>query len=347
MKISPAAGPGATKTINTSTTSAAREAAIATLLGNKISESEPEVTAQPAPVEARVPVAQLEPQGEEQTLQAAQDTSDQLAPQEEPATIPDRQQRDPVSRRLVALAKREKALRIQAQQQARELKAKEAAIAEKEKQIQARQQQYETSYIPKDALKQNPMKVLTEAGLTYDDLTQYVLNQQSMNPVVESTISELRQELQALKQQNEEFKQSQQQAQTAQYQAAVKQIKTDANQLVKTDPNFELIRATRSVNDVVELITRTYEKEGILLSVEEAAEEVEKYLEQETEKLTKTNKLRRKLSQTSQGQPVKQTQSRQQTQSPAQGPKTLTNRMTSTRQLSARERAIMAAKGEI
>lgn len=110
------------------------------------------------------------------------------------------------------------------------------------------------------------------------------------------------------------------------------------------DPYFETIKQTNSVSDVVDLITATYEKDGILLSVEEAAKEVEDYLVDEAMKLTRIGKIKQRLaasttakvSQEQTPAPKKQTQM-----------KTLTNAASTTRQLSAKERAILAFRGEL
>lgn len=249
------------------------------------------------------------------------------------------------SRRYADLARREKAIRIKAQQQEQSMKAREAAMAAREAELTGKASEYSPDkYLDRSKLKRDPLQALAEAGVTYEELTQQILNQGNRDPRTDAHIEELRNEIKALRQANEETKQSMTQKQTADYNAAVKQIEVDVKNLVKMDPYFETIKSTNSMSDVVELITATYEKDGVLLSVEDAAKEVEDYLVDEAMKLTRIGKIKQRLaasttakvSQEQTPAPKKQTQM-----------KTLTNAASTTRQLSAKERAILAFRGEL
>lgn len=249
------------------------------------------------------------------------------------------------SKQLAALVRREKALRAKAQQQEQAWKAKEAELAAKEQELRQKEASFDqTKYISKDRFKQNPLEVMAETGLSYDELVQQVLNQQPLDPRVNAQISKLEAEIKRLQEANENNQKSQQKAQDDAYQAAVKQIRTEVTKLTSSDPNYETIKATNSINDVVELIERTFREEGVMMTVEEAAQEVENYLIEEAEKLFKINKIKSKFQSAS--TPVK-TEQKQPAQPQQQQPmKTLTNATASTRTLSARERAILAFKGE-
>lgn len=279
----------------------------------------------------------------EEELQASEVTEEPVA--EEPKA-PTPQELE-AKQRYEALARREKALRLQAQKQEQAIKAREDAIAQREAAIAAKDAEYKSNYISKDRFKADPLQALADAGASYEEITQAILNQTPKDPRVEAHISRLEAKLAALEAANEEAKVSQKTAQQQQYDAAVNQIKADAKKLVYTDPTFETIKATNSVDDVVALITETYNKDGRLLSVEEAAQEVEDYLVEEAMALTRIEKIKKRLSETG-------TASQQATQSktPAQTPKqpqpmkTLTNATASSRQLTAKERAIAAFKGE-
>lgn len=101
---------------------------------------------------------------------------------------------------------------------------------------------------------------------------------------------------------------------------------------------------TNSENDVAELIESTFKETGEIISMDEAAREVEAYLEEETSKLFQSSKLQKKLGSVgAQGQPSTKSPS-QQSQQPQL--KTLTNSVSTTRKLTALERAKMVAKGE-
>ncbi|MDE2106538.1 MAG: hypothetical protein KGL39_55500, partial [Patescibacteria group bacterium] len=105
------------------------------------------------------------------------------------------------------------------------------------------------------------------------------------------------------------------------------------------------IRATNSVKDVVDLIEQTFKEEGRVMDVEEAANEVENYLLEEIEKLTRIEKLKKRMEAKPAATPKSDEQTPQKKQ--PQTMKTLTNAASSSRQLSAKERAILAFKGEL
>jgi hypothetical protein len=261
----------------------------------------------------------------------------------------EKQERDPaLSRQFAQLARQEKALRARAQQQEQQWKARDAELKAKEAELSSKAQQYSQGYISKDQLKQDALSVLAEAGVSYEELTQQILNQQPTDPRLQSTINRLESKIKQLEESAENSQKTQTANQQAQYQAAVKQIESDTKALVRHDPNFEAIRATNSVRDVVELITQTYDKDGVLLTVEEAAQQVENYLVEEAMKITRIGKIKSKLEQAnaSQAKAVQKTQAGTKQTQPGQM-KTLTNAASSSRQLSARERALLAFKGEL
>ena len=288
----------------------------------------------------------------EETVQTRQNDTSELdesvaSPGTEDTPQPAPVKEPSVSSQFAALARREKALRAQAQQQDQSLKAREAAFVTKEAELQAKLAQYEQAYVSKDRLKSDLLGTLTEQGLSYDDITQQFLNNQNpLDPRVQSHIQKLESKLAALEAKATQGEEQAKSSQAEQYQSAIKQITQDTKSLVATDPEFEMVRATGSVKDVVELIERTFNEQGTLLTVEDAARQVEEYLTEEAYKLSKTGKIQKRL------QPVapaaapsaKQTQPTpgQQTQ-PV---KTLTNSISSSRQLTAKERAILAFKGE-
>ena len=232
------------------------------------------------------------PQGQVSTSEVVESTDQPSAPVEEQKT---ETAADPLSSQYAILARREKALRAKQQQQDQAYKAREEALKAREAAVAAKDQEYQTGYIPKSQLQQKTLQTLLEAGVSYDDITNQLLNQQPADPRTEAHISRLEAKLAALEQANETSQAQQKTQQQAAYDQAVKQIKTDTKQLVFTDPNFEMIKATNSVNDVVELIEKTYAEDGILLSVEEAAQQVEDYLIEESLKLAKIEKFKKRL----------------------------------------------------
>jgi hypothetical protein len=247
---------------------------------------------------------------------------------------------EPISSQYAVLARKDKALRLRDQQ----LKQKEAALRAQEEALKAKPVAPsidESKYISRDNLLKDPIRTLLDMGLTYDQLTEAAVNGPSQeNMSLQNELRAMREELKALKGETESTKKSFEENQNLQRQQAEKQIKSDVSRLVQLDPSFEMIKATGSVGDVVELITKTFDEDGILLTVEDAAAQVEEYLAEEAIKLARLNKIQQKL------QP-KVAQQTLTSQTQQQQVKTLTSNMTNSRPLSARDRAILAAEGKL
>lgn len=247
---------------------------------------------------------------------------------------------------LAILARKERALRAQAQQQKQELQNKEAAWSQERAKFEQRLEELETGYIPKANLKQAALEAFARGELSYEEITQEVMNPQ--DPRVTATISRLEKQVADLNSKLEKAATGVQEAQSQQYQAAIKQIETDVKNLVKADPSFEMIKYTGSVRDVVELIEETYKQDGYVMTVEEAAQQVEDYLVEEASRLAKVSKIQKRLSpavavkKAEEGQMQTPIQNKQ-----PQQMKTLTNTVGGSRKLSSRERAIMAMEGKL
>lgn len=356
MNIKPVAGPNAIQ--QTGTPEHIRTAkAVAAFQRGHSSYEQPAVQnqSQVQPEEMRA----VKPQQKQQVAQQQQEPAtsveasvDELADVPEiPAPQPTPQvEETAASRQFAQLARQTKALRQRQQEQEQAIKAREAQLAEREAQIKAQEAKYTQGYIQQDTLKNDPLRALLDAGVSYEALTEKLLAQSNpMDPRVESQFNQLQSEIQKLRQQNEELVKNNKSAEETQYQAAVKQIKADVTALVKNDPSFEGIKATNSIDDVVDLIERTYKEDGILLSAEEAAQEIEDYLIEEAVKLSRLSKVTKKLQPPSTAAQSPKPEQSTQAQAPKQPQpmKTLTNANASTRPLSARERALLAFKGQL
>lgn len=266
-----------------------------------------------------------------------------------PDTTKQALQEDPVlKKQFQQLARQERQLRLKVQQQEQAIKAREEALKTREEALIAKDKQYQQGYISKDQLKQDTLKILADSGISYDELTQQILTQQPVNPRVESQISRLEAKIAELEAAADSNTKSYAQQQQDSYKAAVKQIGLDVKALVKSDPvTYEAVAKTGSINDVVELIEQTYAKDGVLLSVEDATQEVENYLVDEgVNTLSRIDKIKKKI--TASGATVSKSSSPQtQVQTKQTQMKTLTNATSSSRKLSAKERAILAFKGEL
>jgi len=265
------------------------------------------------------------------------------------AAQPAKQAEEPaISSQYAVLARKEKAFRQKVQQQEAALRAEKEAIEKAKSELKSKEVDYQTNYIPKNRLTEDTIGTLLEAGISYDQITQLMLSQPTQqDPATKLAIARLEAKLNSQNETIENARKAAEESQKNQYKEAVKQISREAKELVRLDPQYEAIRETGSIGDVVELIEKTFNEEGYLLTVEDAAREVEEHLVEQLSKYTrKINKLRQKFNPQPKAAPASQS-----AQSPAkqqsQPAKTLTNALGASGKLSARERAVLAFKGEL
>lgn len=236
-----------------------------------------------------------------------------------------------ISPQYAQIAKRERMVRRQLE----ELKQREAAFKNREQDLLTR-------YVPKDQIAEDfrtdPLGSMKKYNLSYDQLTAQVLNGPTPQ---EQTVAELRREIAALKGGMDETKELITKQEAQRYEQAIHQIRTETKVLVENDPNFEMVKEMRAGETVVELIQETFKKTGTVMSVEEAAREVEEYLLEEILRVAKGKKIQGKMMST----PAAATEPMAQTNSA----KTLTHASLSSgsKGLSNYERAMLAFKGEL
>jgi hypothetical protein len=335
MKIEPKSGPTIPTPVNTSL--AGRERAIAILTGQASGQSAPVANANSVAPEE---LSAVKPQetGRINSSESSTESVESVA-----AEKPETAKEDPISTQYANLARKEKQLRARVRQQEEALKAKEAAITAKEAELKAKESEYSSKYISKDRLTQDTINALAEAGLTYDQITELMLNQPDVNKAQQLAYEKkLEAKLKEIEDKQLELQKKSESQQTEAYRQAVAQIKSDTKRLVDSSEEFETVRETNSVDDVVELIERTFQKDGILLTVEEAAKQVEEYLVEEAFKLTKLKKIQQRLAPAE-----KQAEPKQEPTKQPSTMKTLTNAVAASGKLSARDRAIAAFKGDL
>ena len=243
-----------------------------------------------------------------------------------------------LSSQYAILARKEKALRQREQQ----LKAKEASMTPEQPKEAAKPSQDLSKFVDKDRLVQDPFTVLQELGLTYDKLADLAVNAPKPEQIaLNNEIKALKAQIAELKGETESTKKIFDERDKQQQDMAMKQLRMEAKAIIDNNPNFETVKATGSMEDVIQLMNDSLEKDGIYLSVEEAAQQVEDYLVEEALKLTKLSKIQSKL------QPAKPAEEKK-TEEPKQTQlKTLTNSVASSRPLTARERAVLAFQGKL
>lgn len=246
---------------------------------------------------------------------------------------------DPLSAQYAMLARKEKAYR----QKVQEYQAQAEALKAEKAQLATQEAEYKNKYISRDQISSDPLGTLSQLGVTYDQLTQLILNQPNTPQGHQESqeLRKLREEVKSLRDGQDEVRKSIQDRENDNYNQALSQIRTEASQLVRSDSSFEAIKATNSIGDVVDLIERTFKEDGYLMTVEESATQVENYLIEEAIKLANLNKVRTKL----QGNVTPPKQSESPGQKPT--PKTLTNAMSTTPKMNRRDRAVAVAEGRI
>lgn len=255
---------------------------------------------------------------------------------------------EPISSQYAALARREKAFRSKMAQERAAMDAERAQLLKSNAPAEAKPAFDASKYISKEDLLKNPLNSLAELGVSYDTLVEQAVNAPKDSDIrIMQLEKQLAEKDKAMAEKLEKLEKSLNERDTKAYQQAIKQVESKVNKLVFTNPEYETIKATGSQKDVVELIEKTFKEDGIVLTEDEAAKEVEAYLVEEFDKLSKISKLQKRLKpaettsqQAAQQGDKKQDQSQQQL-------KTLTNSVNSTApKLSARERALRAFRGE-
>lgn len=200
----------------------------------------------------------------------------------ETAAPPAQVEDDNFAKKFAALSRKEKELR---------------RVEEENKAIKDQYADYETA---KKLAKANPDEFLKKFGVTYEELTEYYINGR---PKVDPKVAEIEERLASFQKQAEE---KEKKLQEENRNTAVSAYKTEIKSFVKSQGDkYEFINAAEAY-DLVYQVTKEYfdehkdkvaKIEEAILSNDQAAEMVEKYLEQELEVYTKTSKLRSKFAQ--------------------------------------------------
>lgn len=227
----------------------------------------------------------------------------------------------------------------------RQLRGRIKELEQRETALKAKETQYETGYVQKDRLVKDPFAVLNEAGLGYDKLTEMLL--QSPNPndptyrAVMAKIASMEEAQQRIMKQSEE-------AQTKQHEQALNQIRNEVKLMVASDESYETVKSLGLEEAVVELVQETFDKDGYLMDISEAASKVEEHLVEEAYKMSQLKKIQARLA--PKAEPV-QTQPAKSQQISTQL-KTLTNNMPTQPSSRSKEkeriaRAMAAFKGQL
>lgn len=233
----------------------------------------------------------------------------------------------PLSPQFAALARQKRALQV-----------KEREIAQREEALETQPGPNMDEYVSKADLLAKPLEVLLGNGVTYDRLTEDILNQQSAPIDPQKLRAEIKEDLK--KELLGEFGTRDQQAEAQ----VLADIKRDAIQITSQGEEFEAIREARAQNTVVDLIHRTWKQTGEILDTVEAAQLVENQLIEEALPFAKLKKIQGRLT------PAQEVQVAQTPTPQKPGTKimrTLTNRDNASPIMDRRTRAIAAMENRL
>lgn len=328
MKVSPIAQPSGTpgqalNSVDVGRTASPMklERARSIARGEKIPEQAESQVEQPRPnvrslkmktnfsTNREMPIEAEAPEVQEPVAQPQSSTLDAVEPGAVEAT-------QPLSPQFAALAKQKRALQL------------ERAEFEKQKAVNPGINSEDF----KARLQSDPLGVLQEHGVTYDQLTEAILSdKQQINPEIQA----LKQELKALKEGVDKTFQSNEQRQE---EAALSEMLNEAEALAKEGEDFEMIRSEDAYDQVLRLIHSTYKDTGRVLDVTDAMNTIETQLLAKAEKLASINKVRNKIAPPPTPPAAPQLR---------QGMRTLTARDNAAPLMDRRARAIAAAMGTL
>jgi len=221
--------------------------------------------------------------------------SERVKPESEAASEPEAENKDPkqvdnpeeekkpeesvtLSPKISAIARKEQAQR----QREQALKQREKDLADKlakaEKYDQLRQKLDAKDYSAAD-----------ELGMSYEEYTQYLLNKQAGADPTEQRFRKIETENEALKHALEE-------KETEEYQANQALWKEAIEKAVAGSDEFSTIRELKAEGAVLQHINDSFEEDGVELTVEQAAKEIEDALVKRAEKLSSISKLKKGVS---------------------------------------------------
>lgn len=174
---------------------------------------------------------------------------------------------------------------------------------------------------------QNKLEALAKTGITYEDLTQQILNNGQIPP---AQIAELKAQ-EIVQRRLEEYEKKQKDAQEAsiksQHAQSLKQIESEIRYVVDKSDKYPLVKEAESYQDIVKEIEAEFHRTGRIIPVEEAIQRWESDALEGLRELAKLEKIRSNVFQ----EPPQPTQERiipntlsQRATAPIPAPKSLT-----------------------
>jgi hypothetical protein len=214
-----------------------------------------------------------------------QDASATPTPETTPVQAAPEPKQEKLGVAYAKLAREQKAAR----EASEKLKSERMAIEEKAKVVEEFEQ-------AKANAGKNPIEALKLLGLTPEQVNDYLLSTGEPDPV-EAVRSELEEFKRAQQEAQNRYLEEQRKAVEAEQAATLDQFKGQISQFIESNPDkYELTQTWGAQSAVFELIDATYTQTNRVLTIEEAADQVESYLDSEVSKLTATKKFSAKLA---------------------------------------------------
>ena len=187
-----------------------------------------------------------------------------------------------LSTQFAALAKKEK-MALQRQREA------ESKLKEAEEKLKL----YEQFENKKKTAKSNPLEFLSEAGLTYDEITEFMINGGAKAKDKTEELEEKFNQFVSRKEKEEQERiEKEKEALKAQEQKVMAEFQKSLNKFIEDNQDkYELINLYNAQELVIATIEQHFENKNEILSNERAAELVEAHLEEEAKKLANSKKF--------------------------------------------------------
>ena len=144
-------------------------------------------------------------------------------------------------------------------------------------------------------LKKEPLKVLNESGLTFEQLAEMVMN--DGKPTQDMVLNEYEKKFMSKVQELEKkLADKEAKEQEDKYNQAIAQFQGQLTDFVTKTEDYELIRANDAVDLVYQVIEQHHAETGEILSNKDASDAVEEYLLEEAKKLVDREKVKKLLS---------------------------------------------------
>lgn len=184
-----------------------------------------------------------------------------------------------LSHRFAQLAKRDKALR------------------EERKKLEAERQQLARWRDAERLVKDDPLKLLEDLGLSYEQLTEKQFERLTAAEAAKDPLRRIEAVEETIKQAQEQARLRQERAQQAVIDAAIERFQAQIKERVSQQAErFELIEARAAHEDVFRLIEAHFSETKEILPIDQAAQLVEDQLLEEAQALLKAKKLRQLAS---------------------------------------------------